>query len=98
MSLKDNPEVWIIELEDIHNQMDEIRLTSQISDDDFKLHIMCNLPEEYEAVLTYLENRLMAESGEKVTGELMHQKLNACFKTCKVKKKKLTSKKKPWLQ
>ena len=59
--MSDDPEFWITELEDIPNQMDEIGLMSQMSDDDFVLHIMGNIADRN----AYLENNLMAESGEK---------------------------------
>ena len=85
-SVVDDPEVWITELEDICNQIDEIGLTSFMSDDDIMLYVMCNLPEEYDMVPTDLENRLMAESIEKLTIELMHQKSNTCFKRLQSKK------------
>ena len=65
---------------------------SGMSDDDFMLHILGNLPKEYEAVLIDLENILMADSSEKFTIELMCQKLN----DCKIKKK-LKKKRKHWL-
>ena len=53
------------------------------------LHIMGNLPKEYEAAFMDLENILMTESGEKLTMERMHQKLNALFKRLqKVEEKK----------
>ena len=67
------PEVLITEFEGIHNQIDELGLIPQMSDDDFMLLIMSNLPEEYEAVLTDVENRLILESGEKITIELISQ-------------------------
>ena len=63
-SLADDIELGITELEDINSQIDEIELTSQMSDDNFMLHVMGNLPKEYEAVFTDLENRLMANSGK----------------------------------
>ena len=84
--------------EDIRNQIDDIGSMLWMSDDDFMLPIMCNLPKEYKAVLTDLETWLMSEIGEKLTIDLMHQKLNAHFKRLQSKKKKLTKKKKPWLQ
>ena len=58
-----------------------------MSDDDYMLHVMGNLPKEYEAVLIDLENRLMAESSKKLTIELMHQKLNAHSKDCNIKRR-----------
>ena len=51
-----------------------------MSDDDFMLHVMGNLPKECEAMLMDLENRLLAETSEKLSIELMQQKLNAHFK------------------
>ena len=51
------------------------------------LHVMVNLHEEYGAVLADLENRLMAESDGKLTIELMHHKLNMCFKRLQRKKR-----------
>ena len=68
----DNLKAWITELEDIQNQMDEIKLIQCMPDDDFMLHMMGNFPEENEAVLTDLKNRLVAESSDKLTIELMH--------------------------
>ena len=67
-----------------------------MSDDDFMLHIMDNLHKEYEAVLTDIEHRLMTESSEKCTTELMHQKLNACFKRLQ-SKKEVEEGEKAWL-
>ena len=58
--------------------MDKIELMSFMANEDFMLHIMGNPPEEYEAVLTDLENRLMFENENMFTIELIHQKLNAC--------------------
>ena len=84
--LENVPEVLITEFECIHNQIDELGLIPQMSDDDFMLLIMSNLPEEYEAVLTDVENRLILESGEKITIELISQQLNAPFKTLQSKK------------
>ena len=45
-------------------------------------------------MLADLENRLMAECNEKLTIELMHQKLNACFKRLQCKKEKVEEKEK----
>ena len=63
----DDLEVWITELEDIHDQTGEIGLMSYVSENDFMLQIMGNLPDEYDAMLTDLENRLKAESSKKLT-------------------------------
>ena len=54
-SLANDPGVWITELEDIHNQIDEIGLTSCMSDNDFMFYIMGILLKEHEAELTQLE-------------------------------------------
>ena len=52
---------------------------SHMSDDDFILHIMGNLSKGYDAVLTNLENKLIADSSQDLTIELMHQKLKSSF-------------------
>ena len=36
----DNPEAWIMELEDIHNQMDEIHLMQAMTNDNIMHHVM----------------------------------------------------------
>ena len=69
-SAADDPEVWIKEIEDNHNQVDEFGLTLQ--DKDFMLHVMGNLPREFDTVLADLENRLMAECIEKLIIDLLH--------------------------
>ena len=84
--LADDQKIWITELKFINNQMDEIGLILQMSDDNFMLPVMSNLSNEYGAVLTHLKKRLMSEHGEKLTIELMHQKLNAHFKRLHSKK------------
>ena len=62
------------ELKDINNQMDEIGLMSCMTNEDFMLYVMDNLPLKYEAVLTDLENRLITKNSDKLTNEVMHQK------------------------
>ena len=71
----------------IFNQMDKIGLMSLMSNDDFMLHIMGNLPKEYETVVTNTE--LMVESGEKLTIELMYQSLNAHLKNLQSNKEEV---------
>ena len=51
--------------------MDQINLTSKITNDDFMLHIMSNLPEEYEAVLMDIEIYLMVRYPDKLTIEVL---------------------------
>ena len=75
-----DPKAWITKYKDIHYQMDEIRLMSCMTSEDFMLHVMGTLPEECEAVLANLENRLIAENSNKLIIKVMHQKLNAHFK------------------
>ena len=74
--------------------MNELELMSYISDNNFMLHIIDNLPEEYEALLTDVENRLMVESGYKLIIELMHQKLNNFFKRLENKREEDTEEEK----
>ena len=67
MSESDNPKAWITKFEDIHYQMNEIRSTSCMTNEDFMLHVMGNLHKEHEAILTNHENRFITETGKKLT-------------------------------
>ena len=58
LSLKKNqdPEVWITELEDLRVRLEE--MGSNISDDQFMIHILNNLTSDYELQLALMERRV----------------------------------------
>lgn len=76
-----NPDEWISELESIRNEIDKINLSTQMSDQDFMIHVLNNLPAEYDVVLDGMENRLLlADSNpSKLTIEDIRAKVNNRF-------------------
>ena len=52
----EDPKAWIMELEDICNQMDETGLMTKTTNDNFMPHVMGKLPEEYKATITNWKN------------------------------------------
>jgi hypothetical protein len=75
------PEEWITELESLRNDMDSIRLSSKMNDQDFMIHILNNLPEAYDVILDGMESRLMLPDSDpnKLTIENIRDKLNNRF-------------------
>ena len=65
-----------------------------LSDEDFMIHVLNNLPEEYNVILDGLKNRLMATGENALTIDLICEKLNHRYKKSKVRKKKRRKKKK----
>jgi hypothetical protein len=75
------PDKWITELESLQNDMDSISLSSKMSDQDFMIHILNNLPESYNVILYGMESRLMLADSDpnKLTIENIRDKLNSRF-------------------
>ena len=80
----DDQKAWITKLEDVWKELDEIELMLLMTNEDFMLHVMGNLPREYDTVFTVLENR-HSKNGYNITIEGMNQKLSACYKQLKNK-------------
>jgi len=74
-----DPDVWITNLEALRQRMDEIGLVGRMSDMEFMIHVLNNLPEEYDVVLDSLENRLVSTGEERLTLESLREKLNSRF-------------------
>ena len=64
-----NPEDWISKLEGIRTEIEAIDSASAISEKDFMVKILNNLPEEYDVILDGLKNRLEASGDQKLTLE-----------------------------
>ena len=75
------PDEWVTELESLRNDMDSISLSSKMSDQDFMIHILNNLPESYDVILDGMESRLMLPDSDpnKLTIENIRDKLNSRF-------------------
>jgi len=52
---KQDPDVWILQLEDLQARLKD--MNAAISDDNFYVHILNNLPAEYEVQVSKLEER-----------------------------------------
>jgi hypothetical protein len=80
-SIAQYPDEWITSLESLRNDMDSINISAKMSDIDFMMHILNNLPELYDVVLDDMENRLMLKDTDphKLTIEEVRDKLNNRF-------------------
>lgn len=77
----DHPDEWITELESLRTEMESIHISTAMADIDFMIHILNNLPEEYDVVLDGMESRLMLDDSNpsKLTIEDIRDKLNNRF-------------------
>ena len=51
MSIDEDPDEWISELESIRAQIDDTKFSSPMTERDFFVYVLNNLPEEYGTVL-----------------------------------------------
>ena len=59
-----NPDEFITDLEGLRSDMEYIHIATTMSDMDFMIHVLNNLPEPYDAVLDDMESRLMLEEND----------------------------------
>ena len=80
-----HPDEWVTELESLRNEMDNIGISGRMSDLDFMIHILNNLPELYDVVLDGMESRLMLPESDmnKLTIENIREKLNNRYERTK---------------
>lgn len=74
-----DPEDWISELEGICIEIEAINQASAVSEKDLLLHVLNNLPEEYDVTIEGLESKLEASGDEKLTLETLRDKLDARY-------------------
>lgn len=77
-----DPEEWISELESMRTDMQQIGIAGKtdMSDQDFIIHILNNLPEKYDVVLDNLENKLMTDDKNNLlTIEEVREKLSGRY-------------------
>ena len=55
--------------------MKEFGQNGNVSDEDFMIHVLNNLPEEYDVIFKRLENHLMATGDDALTTDLICEKL-----------------------
>ncbi len=66
-------------LEALRQRMDEFGLVERMSDMEFMIHELNNLPEEDDVVLNILENCLVLNGEDRLTLEALRKKLNSRF-------------------
>ena len=74
-------------------RMTEFRQKGNISDEDFMIHVLNNLPEEYYVILDGLENRLTATRENALTIDSIREKFNHRYEKIKQKKKNMKKRK-----
>ena len=57
---EENPDTWIVNLESLQTKMNKVKITrkSEKTEIDLILHILTKNPEEYEVVVSELEDKL----------------------------------------
>ena len=76
--------------------MTKFRQKGNVSDEDFMIHILNNLPKEYDVILNGFENCLMATRENALTIDSICKKLNHRYKKMKSKKEEKNEKEKTW--
>jgi len=79
-----DPDEWISKLEGYVTDIETIDASSSISEKELMVHIINNLPKEYDVVLDGLENRLDATGATALTLEEIREKL--CHRYERIKK------------
>jgi len=88
-NIKYHPDNYISSLESLRNDMDEIcesiDESTKMSDLDFMIHVLNNLPELYDVILDGMETRLMLKKSDpkKLTIEDIRAKLNNRYERIK---------------
>ena len=85
-SIDKDPNEWIYHLEGIRTQMNEFGLKGNVSDEDFMIQVLNNLPKEYDVILNGLENHLTATKDNALNIDSICEKLN--YRNEKIKNKK----------
>ena len=63
--------------------MTEFRQKGNVSYKDFMIHVLNNLPKEYDVILDGLENQLTATGENALTVDSIHEKLNHRYEKIK---------------
>ena len=74
--------------------MNEFGQKGNVSGEDFMIHVLNNLPKEYDIILDGLENHLMAIGDDALTIDSICKKLNHRYEKFKSKKEEKTEKEK----
>ena len=75
-SMEKNTEKWISNLEGLGIQMNEFGLKGIISDENFMICVLNNLPKEYDVILDRFENCLTVSGNDVLAIDMICKKLN----------------------
>ena len=75
-------------------RMNKFGLKDNVTDKDFMIHVLNNLPKEYDVIPDGLENCLMASGNDVLTINMIHKNLNHQYKKIKSKKEEKREKEK----
>ena len=65
--IEKDPDEWISNLKESQNSLNEFELKGSISDGDFMIDVLNNLPEKYGVILDGLENHLTSRGNDAST-------------------------------
>ena len=91
-SAEDDPDAWITDLESLRVKMDQVNISSKMSDMDFIIHILTNLPKEYEVAVDTLKGKMQDKSNP-LSIKTVGSKLNARLDCLSVKQEKIKEEK-----
>ncbi len=86
-SAKDDPDIWITDLESLRVKMNNVNISSKMSNMDFIIHILTNLPEEYEVAVDALKEK-MQDKSNLLSIKTVRSKLKARFNSLSIKQEK----------
>ena len=72
--IEKDPDVYNSSLEGLKIQMNKFQLNVSISDEDFMIHILNNLPKGYDVILKRLENQLISSCNDAPIINLIRKK------------------------
>ena len=75
-NLKEDPDVWLTKLEDLRVQL--VRVNAPMTDEDLMEHVLNNLPDAYENVITKLEDKI-GDANDPLTISKLRDELNLKF-------------------
>ena len=73
--------------------MSEFKHRGNLTDENFMIHVLNNLPQEYDVILDRLENHLTLSSNDALMIEVIKGKLNHRYEKLRTKMKKKVKKK-----
>ena len=76
-----NPDEWMTDLESLRTEMNKVKISGKtdMSEVDLIIHILSNLPEEYEVAVSELEEEKLKDTSNPLDMEAVREKLNSRY-------------------